>query len=143
MKLVNRGCNVTATLDTNLLLRLTLRDVPEQYEAVRDLLTAPGARYRVTDIAISEMVHALIHHYGLDRTQVALIIRAVIWDSSIETSKELLDKVVGLFETSPWLSYIDCYMAEEAQATNNTPLLTFDRALVKKHKAAHQVHVGY
>ena len=130
-----------ATLDTNLLLRLALRDIPEQYEAVKDLVTRPGARYRASDAAISEFVHALSHHYGLSRPQVAEIVRAVITDPSIEANESLLDSVVSVFEANPALSYMDCYLAEEARVTGNEPLLTFDKQLARHHASATLVTV--
>jgi len=125
-----------ATLDTNLLLRLALHDVPRQYAAVKALVTAPGAHYRVTDTAISEMVHALAHHYCLTREQIADIVRAVILDPSIDTHKDFIEGVIEYFLDHPALSYIDCYLAEEARISGNTPLLTFDKKLAAQHPAA-------
>jgi predicted nucleic-acid-binding protein len=77
---------VTATLDTNLLLRLALRDVDQQYEMVRDLVTRPGARYRVTDMSVNELVFALTHHYAMSRVQVAAIAQALLSDAAIEAN---------------------------------------------------------
>lgn len=128
-----------ATLDTNLLLRLVLRDVPEQYEVVRDLVTHPGARYRVADAAITEVVHALSYHYALTRKQVAEIVRAIVTDPCIEADKGLLDTVLSQFEAHPAMSYTDCYLAEEARITGNEPLLTFDKKLAKQHRSAQLV----
>jgi len=127
---------VAATLDTNLLLRLALRDVPEQYTIVKALVTAPGARYRVTDMAISEMVHTLSHHYALTRPQIADIVRAVILDPSFDTNKDFIENVIECFLDHPALSYIDCYLAEEARVSGNTPLLTFDKKLASQHVTA-------
>lgn len=124
------------TLDTNLLLRLVLRDIPGQYEAVRDLLIASGARYRVTDMAIVEVVHALAHHYGLSRQQIVEIIRAIILDPAIEASTNLLEAVTEQFLLQPALSFTDCYLAEEALVSGNLPLLTFDKKLAKQHDSA-------
>lgn len=128
-----------ATLDTNLLLRLVLGDVPEQYQVVRDLVTRAGAHYRVTDTAISEVVHALTHHYDLSRPQVAEIVRALVTDPSIEANKVLLDAAISQFEAHPALSYTDCYLAEEAHMSGNEPLLTFDKKLAKQHASAELV----
>jgi len=127
---------MTATLDTNLLLRLALRDIPEQYIAVRDLVTAPGARYRVTDTSVAEVVHALLHHYAMSRPQAAEIARAIIWDGAIEASSPFLDAVLTLFTTRNGLSFTDCYLAEEARASGNVPLLTFDKKLAAGHPDA-------
>jgi len=125
-----------ASLDTNLLLRLVLRDVPHQYQLVRDLIEAPGARFRVTDTAINEAVHALSYHYQMTRHQVAEIVRAIIWDDAIDASSRFLDSVLAMFETHNALSYTDCYLAEEARSTGNTPLLTFDQKLASGHASA-------
>ena len=125
-----------ATLDTNLLLRLALRDIPEQYTIVRNLVTTPGARFRVTDTGINEMVHALINHYGLSRRQVAEIIRSIISDGSLDANNAFLDGVLSVFEAHTAMSYTDCYLAEEARASGNVPLLTFDKKLAAQHEAA-------
>ncbi|MDR0284883.1 MAG: hypothetical protein LBI33_08350 [Propionibacteriaceae bacterium] len=130
---------MSPTLDTNLLLRLTLRDVPDQYEAVRELVTRPRARYRVTNTAVNEMVHALQHHYGLTRPQTAAVVRALLSDSAIEADKGFLGSVIQCFVDHPAMSYTDCYLAEEARTSGNTPLLTFDRKLAAQHVAAELV----
>ena len=127
---------MATTLDTNLLLRLALRDIPEQYEIVKNLVTAPGAHYKVTDMAISEIVHALAHHYGLARPQIAEIIRAIILDSAIDANADFIEQVIHCFVSHPALSYVDCYLAEEARAAGNVPLLTFDERLASQHDAA-------
>ena len=127
------------TLDTNLLLRLALGDVPAQYEAVRNLITVPGARHRITDLAIVEAVHTLTHHYGLSRIQVVEIIRAIITDPSLEANAVLLESVCRCFVAHPSLSFTDCYLAEDADASGHQPLLTFDRKLAHQHPAARLV----
>ena len=127
---------MSATLDTNLVLRLVMGDIPDQYETVRDLLAVPGARYRVTDMAIAEIVHALVHHYGLTRPQVAEILHAIITAPNIDTNRGLLEAVIDSFIRHPGLSFVDCYLAEEARAWGNLPLLTFDKKLAHLHNAA-------
>jgi predicted nucleic-acid-binding protein len=129
------------TLDTNLLLRLVLGDVPGQYQVVRDMVTAPGARYRVTDLAIVEIVHALVHHYGMSRPATAQIVRAIIADTSSECHRRLIETVLDVFVGHPSLSFVDCFLAEEAQASGNVPLLTFDKRLARQHVAAELVAV--
>jgi len=125
-----------ASLDTNVLLRLALRDIPSQYAIAQGLITTSGARYRVADIAIDEMVHALTYHYAMTRPQVAAIVRAIIWDVAIDTSSTFLDAVLTLFEANKHLSFTDCYLAEDARASGNAPLLTFDKKLAASHPAA-------
>jgi len=127
---------VPASLDTNMLLRLTLRDIPEQYETVKSLVTAPGARYYVADMAVVEMVHALMHHYGFSRAQVSEVVRAIISDSALETNAVLLESAVACFVAHVSLSFVDCYLAEQARECGNTPLLTFDKKLTSQHVAA-------
>jgi len=127
---------MSATLDTNVVLRLVLRDIPEQYEVVRAMVTARGARYRVTDAVINETVYALIHHYGLSRPQVAEIVRSIIWDPAIEANKDLIESAITLFIEHQALSYTDCYLAEEARISGNVPLFTFDHKLATQHTVA-------
>ncbi|MDR2975189.1 MAG: PIN domain-containing protein [Propionibacteriaceae bacterium] len=125
-----------ATLDTNALLRLALRDVPAQYDIVRDLVTAENAHFVVSDTAIAEVVHALMHHYHFSREQVVDIIEAILSEPAFTTSTRLITVTLNQFLHQPKLSYTDCYLAEEAATSRNSPLLTFDKDLAKHHPAA-------
>ena len=67
-------------------------------------------------------------------------------ETSVDANKELLGQVIERFAHHPSLSYIDCYLAEEALTSGNVPLLTFyvplltfDQKLAKQHPAAQMV----
>ena len=127
---------MSATLDTNVVLRLVLKDIPEQYEIIKDLITAQGAQFRLSDMVAVDLVHALMHHYDLNRSQVAEILRSLLIDPNIDSNRALLESVIKSFVTHPSLSFVDCYLSEEAKATGNLPLVTFDKKLASQHDAA-------
>ncbi|MDR2929451.1 MAG: PIN domain-containing protein [Propionibacteriaceae bacterium] len=127
---------MTASLDTNVLLRLALRDIPAQYEVARDLVVAQNSHFVVTDTAIAEVVHALMHHYHFSRGQVAAVIEAILAEPAITSNVRLITATLNQFLSQPQLSYTDCYLAEEANLGHNIPLLTFDKDLAKHHPAA-------
>ena len=60
----------------------------------------------------------------------------------IEANKGLISSVIEQLETHPAMSYTDCYLAEEAHATGNEPLLTFDKKLAKRHPSTQLVPTG-
>ncbi len=127
---------MAASLDTNLLLRLVLGDVPEQYVVVRDLITAPGAHYRISSAAIAEMVHALLHHYHFTREQVGTVVHTVLLEPAFDIDRSHIEKTLEAFLKHKALSYMDCFLAEEARVRSDTPLLTFDKDLSRLHTSA-------
>ena len=130
---------VTESLDTNVLLRLLLNDIPEQFDQVESLLTREGTRFLVVDVAVLELVHALEHHYTLSRSAVADIITSLLEIDCLWINDPLFQRVVDLYLHKPQLSFTDCYLVEYAVSANATPLWTFDKDLARKHEHAQLV----
>ena len=128
-----------AALDTNVLLRLVVPDLPEQHQRARQLLTTPGARFLVADYVFVELVFALDRHYGFSRDQIAEIAEMVMALDNIECHATLLTAAVEFWRAHPKLSFEDCLMAENAQIQAATPLWTFDHKLANQHSSAQEV----
>lgn len=47
------------SIDTNIILRLVLKDIPEQCLRIQDLFMRWDVTYKVDDLAITEAVHML------------------------------------------------------------------------------------
>jgi predicted nucleic-acid-binding protein len=128
-----------SSLDANVMLRLTLKDVPDQFDLAKRLVERPGARFHVSGLALVEYVFALEHHYRLTRRQVSEVVRGLLSIPNIWTDCRFIDSVVDLWSSHPALSFADCYLAEEAKDAGLVPLWTFDRKLANQHSAARQV----
>lgn len=122
--------NKSGSLDTNLLLRLVLGDVPEQSEAVEKLLK-PGNIFDVSDITIFEMVYVLEKVYKLPRDKVSQNIYTIINHSSINGNRKLFALTLPLYVQNPKLSIVDCALTKYAELNQATPLYTFDADLAK------------
>ncbi|MCL2317099.1 MAG: PIN domain-containing protein [Actinomycetia bacterium] len=127
------------SLDTNVILRFTMRDVPDHLDRALDLLATAGARYLVSDAAIAEAVYAMEAHYQLDRAAVVDQVSAFLSVPSVEADRALHARVCQTYLRHPKLSFSDCLLAETADAAGATPLWTFDEKLAQQHVAARLV----
>lgn len=132
----------TGTLDTNVLLRLILDDVPEQAERAKALIARRGTYLTVLDQAIAEAVYVLGgNDYGMSRGQIVMLLGAVLSEPRIDYDRELFSKVFPMYVARPKLSFADCYMAHKTQELDRAPLYTFDAKLIKQSSVAKAVPV--
>jgi predicted nucleic acid-binding protein len=124
------------SLDTNALLRLTLKDLPEQHEKVKKLVTQPKARFVVNDSAVIEYVFVLERYYELRREQIVEMVKALGNMDNLEVNHTLLNKALALYVVRPKLSFEDCYLAESAVVAQAVPLWTFDEKLARQSEHA-------
>lgn len=121
------------SLDTNLLLRLVLRDnaaVADYLEAF--LASAKPGSFQVADAALFEMVWILAGpFYGYSRQDVAAALQQIVDISQINCNRALLFKVLPLYIKHPKLSFIDICLGVYAELNKAVPLLTFDKQLAK------------
>ena len=130
---------MAASLDTNVLLRFAMKDVPAQFVSARALLASTDTTYAVADAAWVEFVYALEHHYGLDRAAVVDVVRSLMTVDSLTTDVGTIEATCQNFAACPKLSFADCYLAARAASTGATPLFTFDKKLANQHQAAQLV----
>jgi predicted nucleic-acid-binding protein len=130
---------MAASLDTNVLVRFALVDIPEQTEAAKQLIIESGDSFEVADEVIIELEYVLTTHYKFTRQQAAEVIRSILMESTIEANGPLFDAVLETYELWPKLSLSDCYLAERASRRSATPLFTFDKKLAHQHPAAELV----
>ena len=116
-------------IDTNIILRIILADVPELRLAAIKLLDDHNRYFIVSDLAISEVVYNLEKSQGYDRATVVASLKEVLDASSnLAYNSNLIDKTFSLYLAHPKLSFNDCYLATEA-ASHHSALLTFDHKL--------------
>ena len=116
------------SLDTNILVRLVVGDVPEHVAAASVLLKRE--RCYVTDVVVTEAVFTLERIYGLQRPATTAGLLYIFKSFHVSYNGALIDDVFELYRKRSSLSFVDCYAALEAQ-TRGRRLATFDKKLAK------------
>lgn len=115
------------SLDTNIILRFLLRDVPEQ--TTRAVAVITGFNCYTTDVAVTETVFVLEKVYEASRDSIALSLKTFLALPKLESNFNLRSDTLDMYRKHPKLSIIDCYLAVEADA-RRTQLVTFDKKLL-------------
>jgi predicted nucleic-acid-binding protein len=124
------------SLDTNVILRALLNDIPEQNQAALRLLGSTDGQFAVADIALVEVGFALERFYHFSRTQIAEVIIGFTLQPQISCNRILFDRALAIFQSHPALSLEDCCLAVYAELNSATPLYTFDKKLAKQVQSA-------
>lgn len=122
------------SLDTNLILRLIINDVPGQREKVLDLIYTPRTVHYIEDLAIAEVLYALENFYFLERVDAVerLAMFLARFDGFISYNNTLTSMAFPLYLDHPKLSFYDCCLACYAELKHREPLFTFDRKLAQQ-----------
>lgn len=123
------------SLDTNIILRLALRDVPEQCLKIMDLLMRHGVVYDVTDLAVTEAVYVM-QKQEYARQQIVDMLETTLNDFELRYNKSLFDWVFPMYLACPKLSFNDCCLAGYVALNESEPLWTFDKDLAKQSGTA-------
>ena len=119
-----------SSLDTNVILRLVLNDVPEQASRAAEYIDRSSCY--VSDVVIAECVFVLEKIYKLDRKTIARFMENFLDLDTVVFNDPLIEKTLAFYAASRKLSFVDCYSVVEATSHTNT-LVTFDRAIINKH----------
>ena len=119
------------SLDTNIVLRALVKDVPNQTVLVDALLKKRLVRFFVSDVAVFESVYTLETYYRLQREQICALLTNFLLRHNIACNHELIQSALTHYRARKSLSYADCYLAASARFMNAPPLWTFDKALAK------------
>lgn len=127
------------SLDTNILARYILDDVPEQTVLAAQLFDNYDIPFDVADAALIELVHMLQHHYEYTRGELIRVLESVIRLENLQCHADFFEDVLVRFERHPKLSFVDCYLATRAEWNGQVPLWTFDKKLAAQVSAARLV----
>jgi len=114
-------------VDTNVLVRLCVRDNPDQVEAALKLLSgAPAASVRVSVIVLAELAWTLLRRYRLDKTALIATLESLL--SRVELDIEGRSAVMVALQwyrkgNADFADYLIAALNREAGAT---PTYTFD-----------------
>lgn len=124
-------------VDTNILLRFLLNDVPKQTEEAKlkfEQAKAGRIKLVVPQIVIFEIIFALTKIYRFEKNKVIDIVRVLINSDYLEVeSRETLHAALDLFRLSK-ISFVDCFIVSYAKS-RNAEVLTFDKDLNKLSKS--------
>lgn len=115
--------------DTNVLVRLIVRDDPRQ-TAASEAFVQEGTW--VSHLVLAEMSWVLEANYGFRSTQIADAVEMLLENSSLAFQD--VDVVVGAlkqFRVRPSVELSDCLILEIARKAGHTPVGTFDRDFAK------------
>lgn len=117
------------SLDTNVILRFLLGDIPAQRQAAAELMQSCKGQLAVADLAVSETLFVLTKHYGIRCGDAVDMIQVLMGMSVINCNRIMLDRALDDYKAHPALSFEDCYLAAYAELGNAAPLYTFDKKL--------------
>ena len=119
-------------IDTNVVLRIILRDDVEQHDvAVRELAKAgrAGVDILVNDIVLVETIWTLVRTYRIDKPVVIGALQAFMQTSGIRfESDAIVAHALELFEHSA-AGFADCLNVAKNAALGCTSTLTFDQGM--------------
>lgn len=121
------------SLDTNVVLRYLLDDIPEQ--TVRSKAVITGSASYITDVVAVETIFVLERVIGMNRSDIVRLLQVFLSLPSLVYNDYFLDQAITLYGAKTALSIVDCYAATEAKVYSNE-LVTFDKQL-DKHGGNH------
>lgn len=126
-----------ASLDTNILLRLLLDDIPGRAEAIVNYIADSGMTFKIPDLAITEAVYVMSGGSAqFSREKIRGLFWFVFDYPNYEFPKEFFNKVFDLYVKHPKLSFNDCYLAYKVEEEKRLPLYTLDKKLAKQVEIA-------
>jgi predicted nucleic-acid-binding protein len=117
------------SLDTNVVLRFLLDDVPEQTE--RATKAIENSKVYVTDVVVVEVIYVLEKVILLSREDILKLVTDFLGFPNVVHNPYFLLETIQLYKHYPSLSIVDCYASSEAKAYNNQ-LVTFDKRLASQ-----------
>ena len=116
-------------VDINLLVRLIVRDDPEQIGRAENFVER-GAW--VSHLALAEATWVLAAVYGRDPRSIAAAIERLLHHTSVTIQdSDVVAAALAHFRKRPALGFSDCMLLEVARKAGHLPLGTFDRNLGK------------
>ena len=116
-------------IDTNLLVRLLVRDDPRQLDAAEKFV-ARGAW--VSHVVLAETLWVLDAVYERSAEQIGAAVERLLAHADLTLQDaDVVAATLGQFRAKPTLGFSDCLVLEVARKSGHLPLGTFDRQLGK------------
>jgi predicted nucleic-acid-binding protein len=116
-------------VDTNVLVRLAVRDEPRQVEAA-EAFVAGGAW--VSQLVLLEFVWVLTSVYGFGRAEVNAAVEILLNHAHLTVEdSEVVVAALGQSSKGGAVGFSDCLVLQVARKAGHLPLGTFDRELAR------------
>ena len=116
-------------IDTNVLVRLLVRDDPRQLGAAENFI-AKGAW--VSHVVLVETLWVLDAVHERSAEQMATAVERLLAHAELTLQDaDVVTAALGQFRAKPTLGFSDCLVLEVARKSGHLPLGTFDRQLGK------------
>lgn len=116
-------------VDTNVLVRLLVRDEPRQLDAA-ERFVEKGAW--VSQLVLAETLWVLQSVYSLTEEQIGVAVEGLLMHKDLSLQEpDVVEAALRQFRTRPSLGFSDCLVLESARKAGHLPLGTFDRQLAK------------
>ena len=116
-------------IDTNVLVRLLVRDDPRQFD-VAETFIVMGAW--VSHVVLVETVWVLDAVYERSTEQIGAAVERLLAHADLTIQDaDVVAAALGQFRAKPALGFSDCLVLEIARKAGHPPLGTFDRQLGK------------
>ncbi len=117
------------TVDTNLLVRLIVRDDLKQVDAAEEFV-AGGAW--ISHLVLAETIWVLDAVHERSAAQLVAAIEMLLNHAQLSMQEaDVVEPALARFRARPALGFADCLALEIARKAGHFPLGTFDRSLSK------------
>lgn len=118
-------------VDTNILVRLVVRDDPVQVRAAEEFMV--GGAW-VSHLVLAETTWVLDAVYERTAEQIGTAVAMLLNHKELSVQDaEVVTSALEHFRKRPVLGFSDCLVVEIARKAGYVPLGTFDRDLAKLH----------
>ncbi len=121
----------TLFLDTNIILRFLLRDVPDQFEIAKKVFVKQGGRKVIclTEV-IAEVVFVLEKVYGVPRREISELVLSFVQTAPVEiVNKKVIEWTLEQYGKTK-LGYVDILLVGYAKMLGGE-VVSFDKKLMK------------
>ena len=116
-------------IDTNVLVRLLVRDDPRQLHAAEKFVT--GGAW-ISHVVLVETIWVLDAVYERSAEQIASAVERLLAHAELTLQDaDVVSAALKHFRLQPALGFSDCLELEVASKAGHSPLGTFDRRLAK------------
>ena len=125
---------MTDSIDTNIILRCILGDIPEQRALATNFIKNTDSQHYLSSQALLECIYVLEIVQEMSRQELVDSLNFFLtrFSDRIIYDQKLTSIAFPLYLTHPKLSWADCALAAEAEITHHEPLFTFDKKLASQ-----------
>lgn len=117
------------SVDTNVLIRITAQDNPQQYAASEEFISRNAW---VSHVVLVEAIWVLGSSYNRTHADLVQAIEILLSHENLVLQEDdVVRASLALFKANPRLGFSDCMILEIARKAGHVPLGTFDRGLAK------------